>query len=149
MVSAVKSFAVDYNYNSSDYSYTLDSVNGSSGISPGVVIAYIIVLAIVIAGMWKTYKKANQPGWAAIVPVYNTYISVKIAGRPWWWLLLFFIPFVNIIIAIIVSNDIAKAFGKGVSYTLLLVFLPFIGWPMLGFGDAKYKGLKPGKPIAA
>ena len=54
------------------------------------------VMVVVIVGFWKVFEKAGQPGWAAIVPLYNAYILLKIAGRPGWWLLLFMIPFVNL-----------------------------------------------------
>lgn len=68
------------------------------------------------------------------------YVLLKIIGRPWYWLLLLLIPLVNIILVIVIYNDLAKSFGKGLGYTLLLLFLPFIGVPMLGFGDAQYQG---------
>jgi hypothetical protein len=49
-----------------------------------------------------------------------------------------FIPFVNIIIAIIVFNDLAKSFGKGIGFTIGLLFLSFIFLPILAFGKSKY-----------
>ena len=58
----------------------------------------LAVLVVVIIGFWKVFEKAGQPGWAAIVPLYNAYILLKIIGRPAWWLLLFMIPFVNIVL---------------------------------------------------
>ena len=83
-------------------------------------------------------QKAGQPGWACIVPVYNIYVMCIIAGKEGWWTVLFFIPIVNIIIGIMVSLGIAEAFGKGAGYAIGLFFLPFIFYPMLGFGDAQY-----------
>jgi hypothetical protein len=66
---------------------------------------------------------------------------VKIAGRPWWWLLLFLIPLVNIAIAIVVAIDIAKAFGQSALFGVLLLFvLSGIGYLVLGFGDYRYIG---------
>jgi hypothetical protein len=93
-----------------------------------------------IAACWKIYTKAGQPGWAAIVPIYNLYIWCKIVGRPWWWILLMLIPFVNFIIGIILCIDLAKSFGKGVGFGLGLVFLGIIFFPILGFGSAQYQG---------
>ena len=61
---------------------------------------------------WKVFTKAGQPGWAILIPFYNTYVLLKIVGRPGWWLVLMFIPLVNIVIAIIVAIDLAKSFGK-------------------------------------
>ena len=104
------------------------------------LIIQLAILAVVIIGLWKAFEKAGHPGWAAIIPIYNVYIMTKIAGRPGWWVLLLFIPLLNIAIAIILSIDIAKAFGKGTGFGLGLAFLGFIFWPILGFGDARYQG---------
>ena len=113
----------------------------SGGIAPVIVVVIELALAIVmIAGLWKTFEKAGQPGWGAIVPFYNAYLMCKIAGRPGWWLILFLIPCVNIIVAIIVALDIAKAFGKGSGFGIGLALLGFIFYPILGFGDARYIG---------
>jgi hypothetical protein len=100
----------------------------------------ILMIAVMIAAMWKVFSKAGQPGWASIIPIYNIYIMCKVAGRPGWWVLLMFIPFVNFIIAIILTIDIAKNFGKGVGFGIGLIFLPFIFLPILGFGSAQYQG---------
>ena len=101
----------------------------------------IIMLAIVIfllASFWKLYTKAGEPGWAVLVPIYNLYVFVKIAGKPWWWLLLMLIPLVNLIVSIMLTISFAKAFGKDVGYAIGLIFLGFIFYPMLAFGDATY-----------
>lgn len=113
--------------------------------SPGPVfwVCYFAVIILLIAAMWKVFSKAGQPGWAAIIPIFNVYVMCKVAGRPGWWLILFLIPFVNLIIAIIVSVDIAKRFGKGVGFAIGMIFLPFIFWPILGFGSAQYQGAPP------
>lgn len=100
---------------------------------------YIGLIVFVLAAFWKVFTKAGHPGWAAIVPIYNAYIMLKIAGRPGWWLLLLFIPLVNIVIAIMVAIDIAKAFGKGTGFGLGLAFLGIIFYPILGFGSATYQ----------
>jgi hypothetical protein len=119
------------------------SSSGSSGQAAGALFVALIELGLailIIAGVWKTFVKAGHPGWAAIVPIYNMYILLKIAGRPGWWLLLFFIPLVNIIIGIITSIDVAKNFGKGAGFGIGLAFLGFIFFPILGFGSAQYLG---------
>jgi hypothetical protein len=66
---------------------------------------------------------------------------LKIIGRPWWWLLLMLIPFVNIVISIIVAIDLAKSFGKDAVYGIILLWLfSAIGYIVLGFSDAQYIG---------
>ena len=105
------------------------------------LICWLIIFILVVAGMWKTFVKAGQPGWAAIIPIYNLYILLQIAGRPGWWLILFFIPFVNFIVYIILAIDVAQSFGKDLLYGLLLLWLfAPIGYLILGFSDAQYVG---------
>lgn len=110
-----------------------------------ILLVELAILVFIIAGVWKTFVKAGQPGWAAIIPIYNFYILLKIVGRPAWWLILFLIPFVNLVIAIIVAIDLAKAFGKGTGFGVGLALLGFIFYPILGFGDATYQN----RPAAA
>ncbi len=64
---------------------------------------------------------------------------LEIVGKPTWWFILLFIPFVNIRILIIVMNLLSKSYGKGTCFTIGLIFLPIILIHILGFGDAKYE----------
>lgn len=100
----------------------------------------LVVSVVVIASMWKVFVKANQPGWGAIIPIYNTYLLIKIAGRPGWWLLLFFLPVINWVVIILVTFDISHKFGKSTLFGIGLLVLPFVFYPILGFGDARYQG---------
>lgn len=104
------------------------------------VIVWLAVVGIVIAGMWKAFAKANQPGWAALIPIYNVYVMLEIGDNEWWWLLLLFVPIVNIYASYKMFNGVSKAFGHGLGFTLGLWFLGFIFWPLLGFGDSTYRG---------
>ena len=102
----------------------------------------LALVVFVIAGAWKVFVKAGQPGWAAIIPIYSAYILIaKIVGRPWWWLLLLLVPVVSLVISIIVCIDLAKAFGKGTGFGIGLALLAPIFICILGFGDATYKGV--------
>jgi hypothetical protein len=116
----------------------------SSGGSSALTIFYLAVYVLEVVGMWRAFAKAGKPGWAAIVPIYNFYVLCKIAGRPGWWWVLLLIPIVNIVIWIIVSIDAAKAFGKTAGFGVGLALLPFVFWPILGFGDATYMGSSTG-----
>ncbi len=98
----------------------------------------IIVFAIV--GMWKTFEKAGQPGWASIIPIYNYYIMTKIAGKEGWWTILLCIPYINIVFIIIISISIAKAFGRSSGFGVGLGLLSFVFYPILGFGQDQYIG---------
>ena len=113
------------------------SAGGGSPV-PGII--GLLVGLLIIVAMWKVFTKAGQPGWASIIPIYNLYIWCKIVGRPWWWILLMLIPFVNFIILIILCIDTAKSFGKGAGFGIGLALLGVIFWPILGFGSAQYQG---------
>ncbi|MBO9676201.1 MAG: hypothetical protein J7577_22365 [Sphingobacteriaceae bacterium] len=116
----------------------------SSGVAAGIGVVggiiYLAVIVIAIIGMWKTFEKAGKPGWAAIIPIYNLIILLEIVGKPIIWILWLIIPCVNIVFAIWLYNLVSKSFGKSEGFTVGLVILPFIFWPILGFGDAKYLG---------
>lgn len=106
----------------------------------GAIIFLVAFAIFIIAAMWKVFEKAGQPGWAAIIPIYNIYIMTKIGGKPGYWTLLCFIPIFNIVFGIWLYNMISKSFGKDEGFTAGLIFLSFIFWPILGFGSAKYLG---------
>ncbi len=115
--------------------------NAAGAIGALILLAiYLAVLVLVIAGFWKMFEKAGQPGWGAIIPFYNMYLMCKIAGRPGWWLILLLIPYVNFIFWIIVLLDLAKSFGKGVGFAVGMILLGAIFIPILGFGSAEYEG---------
>ena len=103
-------------------------------------IAAIVLYALFIIAGWRVFTKAGKPGWATIIPFYNVVVWCQIAGKPGWWLILFLIPIVNIIFAIIVSVNVAKNFGKSGAFGFFLLFLLyFIGLFILAFGKAEYQ----------
>ena len=53
--------------------------------------------------------------------------------------ILYFIPFVNIVIHIIVCIDVAKNFEQGAGFGILLWLFPFIMFLVLGFGSSQYR----------
>ena len=121
-----------------DYSYSASSQGQAPG--PLFWIFWLAFMILMIAACWKIFTKAGQPGWAAIIPIYNWFILCKIVGRPGWWVILLLIPFVNFIIGIILCIDLAKSFGKSVGFGIGLILLGIIFFPILGFGSAQYQG---------
>jgi hypothetical protein len=95
----------------------------------------LLIAMLALLGYYRLFKKAELPGWAAIVPIYNLICFLRIGKKPEWWILLLFIPLVNIVISIIATHAVSKAFGKDEGFTLGLIFLPFIFVPLLGFGE--------------
>jgi hypothetical protein len=112
------------------------------------IVAFIATFALILAGMalfycvcfWKVFSKADQPGWAAFIPIYNIVVMLQIVGRPTWWVLLCLIPFVNFIVFIILFLDLAKSYGKDTMFALGLILLTPIFLPILAFGSAQYGG---------
>lgn len=110
----------------------------------GLFFAAIFVFFALV--MWRIFEKAGKPGWASIVPIYNLVVFLEIVGKHWVWILLLLIPLVNIIAFIIISHRLSQSFGKGGDFTLGLLLLSVIFYPILAFGDAKYVGPN-GQPL--
>lgn len=110
----------------------------SSG-GTGTLVVALLIVGILIAGQWKAFEKAGEPGWAAIVPLYNLWVMVKISNNSGWWFVFFFVPFLNFVALVKVPIDVAKQFGQGLGFGLGLVFLNAIFWAVLGFGDYQYQ----------
>lgn len=122
---------MDYN---SEYSAA------GAGIGAGMIIFWLAVMVLVYASMWKIFVKAGKPGWAAIIPIYNAIVLIEIVGKPTIWILWLLIPCVNFVFGIWLINLLSKSFGKTEGYTVGLILLPIVFYPILGFGDAKYLG---------
>lgn len=121
--------------------------NANSGGGEGLMVLlmvllfafYAVVIILTLAALWKVFEKAGQPGWAAIVPFYNVYVlTCQVAKMEIVYFILYFIPCLSIAPAIMVPLKVAEKFRKGVGFGIGLLFLPFIFYPILGFGDAEY-----------
>ncbi len=119
-----------------EYSYSASGQGWAPG--PLFWICEVAVTVLIVASTWKIFSKAGQPGWAAIIPIYNFIVWCKIVGRPAWWVLLLLICFP--IFYIILCIDLAKSFGKGVGFAVGLILLSVIFFPILGFSSATYQG---------
>lgn len=103
------------------------------------IIAVVFYVLWVVAA-WKVFSKAGYPGILALIPIVNVIVLVRIAGYSGWLALLYLVPIVNIVFSILVSIRLGERFGKGVFFSLLLLWLfQFIGFFVLGFGDARYR----------
>src|SRR5665811_219231 len=90
--------SVSYNYEVS-----------SSGGGAFFWLLWLGICVVAIVALWKVFEKAGYDGWKSIVPLYNAYILFEIAGMNGWMFLLMFIPFVNFVVAIYLSLEVAKA----------------------------------------
>lgn len=127
-----------------------------------LLVLLVCALAILfIASEWRVFQKAGKPGWASIIPFYNGWTLARVGGKPGWWGLLAglsvtvningTIPF-GVVVALgavagllfilwlLIALGVARNFGKSAPFGFLLGILPFIGYPILGFGSAQYAG---------
>jgi len=108
-----------------------------------------IIAVIVIISLWKIFEKAGVEGWKSLIPFYNMWVLAEIVGKPGWLGLLAvafaFIPTIGSLLSAIIFFYLyyllSKSFGKSALFALGLVFLGFIFFPILGFGDAVYQGV--------
>lgn len=128
---------------------SLDAYNSAVAQNPeqlqSVSTTSLIVSVLMIVAMWLIFSKAGQGGWKVLIPFYNLYTFCKVADGNGWKFLLFLIPLVNLIYAIILDFRLAKSFGKGVGFGFGLLFLTPIFMLILAFGKAQYIGPK-GQP---
>src|SRR5690606_28567184 len=75
-------------------------------------IFFLVLQIIHFAGTWKLYVKAGRKPWEALIPVYNAVVLMKIINRPWWWVILLFIPIINLIMFPVVWVETIRSYGK-------------------------------------
>lgn len=133
-----------YSYPTSyDYTTSTAPAVDPAAFTIGVLLA-MVVFVFMIVSLWKLFTKAGKPGWAAIVPFYNTWVFVEIAKLSVVWFVLTFIPLVNIIAIIVIYHGISKAFGKGAGTTVLTILFPYVMFPYLAFNkNVVYQGEAP------
>jgi len=129
-----------------DYGPLIGALGALLGLGVFLIIFFFALVIILIVSYWKIFTKAGKPGWAALIPIYNTVVLAEIAGQPWWYglmPLLAFIPYVGgivvLIFMILIEYKLALAFGKDTAFVVGLILLPFIFFPILAFSkDAQY-----------
>lgn len=118
------------------------SSSGSFALIGGVMsFFYLLIIIVFIVAWWKIFEKAGKPGWASLIPFYNTWVMCEILwpnGSSWMYFVGLFIPVVNFIVAIILMFRLAKAFGKDVLFTVGLILLAPIFILILAFGNSEY-----------
>lgn len=133
-------------YSSSASSAADDAaLGGLLGFLAGIGIVmwiFIITLAILqIIGTWKIFSKAGHKGWECLVPWHHEFVLFEISGIETAWVLLevFFSP--SLIVFWFIKNiKLAHSFGKSTGFGIGLSLLPYIFYPILGFGNANYIG---------
>jgi hypothetical protein len=125
-------------------SFPLDDLiaTQTSAYSPvPTVVGGLIGYVVLALALWPVFRKAGKPGWGALIPIYNTYLLVKIAGYHGAIVILYFIPIVNLVVGIFVALGVGRAFGKGAAFSIFLLWLfAIIGYFIVGYGSAQYVG---------
>lgn len=101
----------------------------------------VIALIVIFISLAKVFKKANRSSISAWIPFYNLYTYVEITHMPKIYFLLSLIPLVNVPFIVRMISELAKYFKKSQIFSLGLIFLPFIFYPILAFGDSEYVGI--------
>jgi len=128
---------MDYTY----YSSTTATNDIFANIGTGTWVSAVIIAIFSLITTWIIFKKAGQPGWAAIIPIYNLIIMLKVVKLDWWHIfILLFVPFATVVYAIIIRLKLAKLFGKSTAFGVLSIFFPIITDAIIAFGQAKYEG---------
>ena len=76
------------------------------------LIFFLVVQVIHGLGTWKLYVKSGYNSELAFIPVYNAVILMKIINRPSWWVILLFLPIINLLIFPVIWVETARSFGK-------------------------------------
>lgn len=107
-----------------------------------VLIVFIFFVVTILIATYFILNKAGKIGWKAFVPILNIIEILKLIGRPLWWTVLFFVPIINVIVAISIAIDLYKTFGKRKWYDQILgiVFAPFYMLFIAFNNNLKYKG---------
>ena len=86
---------------------------------------FLSIQTIHFFGTWKLYVKAGRKAWEAAIPVYNGIILMRIINRPKWWILLLFIPVVNLLMFPVIWIETLRTFGfykKSDSFLVIITF---------------------------
>lgn len=109
-----------------------DDAAATGGTIGGGIVGYILF----VAAVWPLLKKAGQPAWTALIPFVAAFFIVRAAGLSAWWTLLYLVPIVNVVFALIVALRLGRAFGHGTVFSVFLLWL----LSLVGFFIVSYSG---------
>lgn len=108
--------------------------------NPLLVVFWLIVSVVLIVANWKIFTKAGKPGWAILIPIYNIVVMLQIVKKPMWWIIMLFIPIVNVVFVILIIYNLCLCFGQPAWHTVPALLVSFIYYPYLAFSKASYQG---------
>jgi hypothetical protein len=104
------------------------------------VAVQLIVVIVMVVSVWILFERAGRPGWAALIPFYNTIVFLDIIDKPWWHLFFLMIPFVNIYFGIVYTIEFVQRYGGSVGFAIGVLLLGIVFLPLMAFGDYPYQG---------
>lgn len=133
---------VSFIHHSAHFASLFPAMNAAVFFVGALFVAACIVIAF--AAEWKIFEKAGRPGWAALIPIYNTWTLFEVSGKPGWWALFGIVPYIGwlvlVVLYIIAALELARRFSKDTLFAIFgLVVFQIVGFIILGFGDAEYK----------
>ena len=107
------------------------------GLIPIILLAYFGLSFLIVWISWfKIFSKSGQAGWKALVPLLNLFTFTKIARKPVWWFIIYLIFPIGYVLS---SLQIAKLFGKNLIFSIGLILIPIVFFPLLAFGKSEYQ----------
>ena len=85
---------------------------------------------VYLVSWFKIFGNSGQSGWKAFIPILNIFVFTKIIEKPLWWLIIYLIPIVGFILS---SVQVSKFFGKKIGFTIGLILMPIVFFPLLAF----------------
>ncbi len=135
-----------------------------ANLGTGAMAAIGILGLFILVCFWRVFTKCGEPGWSCLIPIYNYYVWAKMVKRPelFKWMLYslgaiilgaIFMTFLAalgwiligagyialIVVAIMMYHALSVAFGQGAGFTIGLLFLGIIFFPLLAFGNYTYQ----------
>ena len=86
---------------------------------------FLVVQLVHFVSTWKLYQKAGKKAWQAAVPIYNAIVLMEIIRRPKWWVILLFIPIINLMMFPVLWVETLRSFGKNSTLDTVLGILSF------------------------
>lgn len=131
-----------------------------------ILFAAAVWMVLCIVAYWRIFTKCGEPGWKSLIPIYSNYVIYDKMWAPLWFWVNLALNTVTLyanpaqvegsmtvlqiigtvcmiggsVLYIVLNYKTAKAFGKGIGFTIGLVLLQPVFLMILGFGSARYQG---------
>lgn len=103
---------------------------------------HVLLIIAALIGAWNVFEKAGRPGWEALIPIYNLYVLTVITGQPRWVVILCLVPLINVVAMGFLFWKLAARFALTWPFAIGLLLLPFVFFPVLGFGAYRYRPIR-------